>query len=101
LLKPYHVAWLSVHPDRSEEWLETRLSEGFDIHHLDGDHGNNDPTNLVLIEHGDHMMLHGGRKLCRLARKKPQRRKAVERKLTRRQVDKMLTDWRLTRAYCS
>lgn len=35
------------------------LIEGFDIHHRDGDHSNNSPDNLVLIEHIDHMRLHG------------------------------------------
>jgi hypothetical protein len=35
------------------------LSEGFDLHHIDGNHANNDPLNLVLIYHPDHMMLHG------------------------------------------
>lgn len=35
------------------------LKEGFDVHHVDGDHGNNTPLNLVLIEAVDHMRLHG------------------------------------------
>lgn len=42
------------------------IVEGFDVHHIDGNHENNDPQNLVLIEHTDHMMLHGGRHLGRL-----------------------------------
>jgi hypothetical protein len=33
---------------------------------MDGDHANNDPSNLVLIEASDHMMLHGGRILRRI-----------------------------------
>jgi hypothetical protein len=33
--------------------------QGFDIHHVDGDHDNNDPDNLVLIERYDHLRLHG------------------------------------------
>lgn len=37
-----------------------KLGEGFDVHHIDGDHGNNCPLNLVLIEHTDHMALHNG-----------------------------------------
>lgn len=57
--KPYHDAWLSAHPTRTEGWLRDRLAEGFDIHHLDGNHDNNDPPNLVLIEHEDHLRLHG------------------------------------------
>ena len=58
-LKEYHFAWLSSHPERTTDWLRFMLKAGFDIHHLDGDHGNNDPKNLVLIEHRDHMRLHG------------------------------------------
>ena len=57
MLKPYHVNWLQKHPDRSEEWLETVLSNGFDIHHLDGDHSNNEWENLILVEHSDHMRI--------------------------------------------
>lgn len=43
------------------------LKAGFDIHHMDGDHDNNDPANLVLIEHTDHMRLHGMTGLGRVA----------------------------------
>ncbi|MEL6568189.1 MAG: HNH endonuclease [Pseudomonadota bacterium] len=57
--EPYHLIWLRSHPHRSEEWLKARLADGFDIHHVDGDHKNNDTDNLVLIEHVDHMRLHG------------------------------------------
>lgn len=62
MLTNYQNVWLSAHPERSSEWLIERLKDGFDIHHLDGDHENNDPSNLVLIECGDHMMLHNGKK---------------------------------------
>jgi hypothetical protein len=61
MLPLHHAAWLSVHPDRTEEWLADRLSDGFDIHHVDGDHGNNEPLNLVLMEAVDHMRMHGPR----------------------------------------
>jgi hypothetical protein len=94
-LHRHHLAWLAVHPDRSEEWLKTKLSEGFDVHHLDGDHFNNDPANLVLIDHADHMMLHGANKLVRLGRKKRPSRRPPNRKLSRKQVDKILNDYRL------
>jgi hypothetical protein len=62
----HHVAWLSAHPHRSRRWFSERLADGFDVHHLDNDHENNAPDNLVLIEHTDHMALHGGRGLGRL-----------------------------------
>ena len=58
--KPHYEAWLGAHPHRSRRWLRAKAKEGFDIHHLDGDHENNDPKNLVLIEHTDHMSLHNG-----------------------------------------
>lgn len=58
-LKSYHYAWLSVHLNRTAEWLIDRIADGFDLHHADGDHYNDDPYNLVLIECTDHMRLHG------------------------------------------
>lgn len=54
----YHHAWLSAHPARTFEWLRERIADGFHIHHVDGDHGNNDPANLILIEGADHIGLH-------------------------------------------
>lgn len=55
----HHEVWLSTHPRRTKQWLEERLEDGFDIHHIDGDHGNNSPDNLILLEHQDHMNIHG------------------------------------------
>lgn len=60
-LDEHHLAWLSVHKGRTEEWLARCLADGFDVHHMDGNHENNDPGNLVLIEAADHMYLHNGR----------------------------------------
>lgn len=67
--EPHHLAWLEGHPHRSPEWLASQLRDGFDVHHLDGDHANNDPRNLVLIEHTDHMAIHGGWMLGRLEKR--------------------------------
>ncbi len=58
-LQSYHHAWLSAHPGRDEAWLTERMADGFHIHHIDGDHANDVPANLVLIEGVDHMRLHG------------------------------------------
>lgn len=55
----HHLVWLMSHPHRSSDWLRNALKDGFDVHHIDGDHSNNAPENLVLIEHVDHMALHG------------------------------------------
>lgn len=55
----YHYSWLGAHPERSFEWLRDRISDGFHIHHVDGDHGNDTPTNLLLIDGVDHLRLHG------------------------------------------
>lgn len=74
-MQDYHRIWLEKHPHRSEEWLKERLSEGFDIHHADGDRSNNDHDNLMLIDHVDHMGLHGI-PLNRMARRYKERRKS-------------------------
>jgi hypothetical protein len=67
----HHAAWLSAHPDRDEQWFADRIKDGFDVHHLDGNPENNDPANLALIEHADHMMLHGMTKTSALNRMTP------------------------------
>jgi hypothetical protein len=60
-LSPPQIAWLTKHQERSEEWLRARLADGFEIHHLDGNHANDEPGNLLLIESVDHKSLHGRR----------------------------------------
>ena len=71
----HHEAWLSAHPERSSEWFVDRMREGFHIHHIDGNHDNNDANNLVMIESGDHMLLHNGAK--RLLWRPPSARKSA------------------------
>jgi hypothetical protein len=84
-MQSYHLAWLSAHPDRTPEWLRDRFRDGFDIHHIDGNHANDDPTNLVLIEHGDHMRLHGinqpGIRLISIRPRKPSKRTLLKREV--------------------
>lgn len=58
-LEQHHIVWLANHPDRSEEWLKAILKQGFEVHHVDGDHDNNSPRNLILMERNDHRELHG------------------------------------------
>lgn len=90
-MKLWHTAWLSAHPYRTEEWLREKLRDGFDVHHMDGDKANNDSSNLVLIEHVDHMRLHGSPniKLGRLGfssrgpRRAKQKNDAVEKAMER------------------
>ena len=75
-MQDYHYVWLVAHPHRTENWLRDRLRDGFDIHHVDGNKANNIAANLALIEHTDHMALHGGRTLGRLSGGKyPRQRK--------------------------
>jgi hypothetical protein len=58
-MNPHHEAWLAAHPERTAVWLAERIADGFDVHHVDGDRENNAPDNLILIEHTDHMSIHG------------------------------------------
>ncbi len=58
-LEPYHYVWLGSHPDRTEAWLRERLADGFHVHHVNGNHEDNDPDNLALMEGVDHLRLHG------------------------------------------
>lgn len=57
-MKPYHKAWLSAHPERTEQWLKERLADGFDVHHVNGDHFDDHPDNLALIESTDHAKIY-------------------------------------------
>ena len=59
VLAPHIAAWLGAHPERDAAWLAERQRDGFDVHHLDSNHENNAPDNLVLIEHSDHIRMHG------------------------------------------
>jgi hypothetical protein len=58
-MKKSRLIWLSAHPGRDRDWLEAKRDEGFEVHHLDGNRNNNDPTNLILIDGEDHRRLHG------------------------------------------
>lgn len=69
-----HYVWLAKHPERSEDWLKRMLGMGFDIHHVDGDRENNDPSNLVLIERKDHRDFHT--RVQRMEYSKPRERRA-------------------------
>lgn len=54
-----HKIWLDHHPEYDEFWLSQATQAGFDIHHIDSNHDNNDIDNLLLIEKADHARLHG------------------------------------------
>ena len=64
----HHLVWLEAHPCRDSAWLCFMIKNGMDIHHIDGNHDNNDSSNLILIEAQDHMMLHNGKRSLRNAR---------------------------------
>lgn len=73
-LQTYHYVWLQKHPDRTEAWLRERLKDGFHIHHVDNNHGNDDPDNIVMIEGRDHMILHGRPMFLKRAKASPERK---------------------------
>lgn len=96
-VKNYHLAWLAGHPERDLAWLRDRLADGFHVHHVDGNHCNEAPENLVLIDGADHMRLHGnpgglrgsinsGRKggLARAKNQSPEQRKAQARRAAKK-----------------
>lgn len=56
---PHHAAWLRRNTHRDAEWLQRMIDDGFEVHHLNEDEHNNDPTNVVLLDMGDHALLHG------------------------------------------
>jgi hypothetical protein len=84
-LQPYHYVWLE-HREKSVEWLRERMAEGFHIHHIDGDHNNNDKSNLALVYGKDHIeKLHAGSpsrssSSMGISRKLNQRKKAIEKR---------------------
>lgn len=53
-MKKWHRNWLQRHPWRTKEWLQERLRDGFDIHHLDNNPFNHSPDNLILVDGNDH-----------------------------------------------
>jgi hypothetical protein len=55
MMREHHYIWLEGQPTRNKKWLQERLDDGFDIHHIDGNHANNHPMNLCLIEGIDHL----------------------------------------------
>ena len=57
-MKAHHLAWLKAHPERTAAWLGQAFEQGFEVHHLDENHDNDHPENLVLIEHTDHFKIH-------------------------------------------
>lgn len=63
-LQSYHRVWLSCHPGRTEQWLRERMADGFHVHHADGDHTNDAPNNLILLEGLDHMLIVHGHKVA-------------------------------------
>lgn len=107
-MKEYHLVWLDAHSDRTEKWLLDRLADGFDIHHLDGNHENNISTNLILVECQDHMLLHSGvsdvslsrmsKRASALRHEKPKQSKLVTYRLAYEMFGKGLS-WRQISAH--
>lgn len=77
--KSYHHVWLASHPHRTADWLAARLAEGFDVHHINGDHNDDTPDNLALIECADHMHLHGKPNFLRMSLMSRPRRIVIRR----------------------
>ena len=60
-------------------WTEEPIPEGFDVHHLDMDHSNNAPHNLVAIPHELHRNIHSTyMKLMSALSKQPHAMKVID-----------------------
>ncbi len=46
------------HKKKYEEYFGLKLSELFDVHHIDGNRGNNDIDNLLALPKGTHQKYH-------------------------------------------
>ena len=44
----------------AEEYFQKKLLPDEVVHHIDGNHDNNDPENLVIMKRSQHSRLHGG-----------------------------------------
>lgn len=51
---PYHQIFIDAHPELGL----FEVPEGYDIHHKDFNHYNDNPENLQLLTHGEHTRLH-------------------------------------------
>ncbi|MFW9899768.1 MAG: NUMOD3 domain-containing DNA-binding protein [Candidatus Thorarchaeota archaeon] len=49
----YYKIWNEHHPDDP-----ITIGDGYHIHHIDGDHNNNDPDNLQKMKAFDHLSFH-------------------------------------------
>ena len=54
-----------------ENHIGTRVPEGYAVHHINGIKTDNDPSNLTMMPHGEHTILHHlGRKASKETREK-------------------------------
>lgn len=90
-MKAYHEAWLKKHPNRTRRWLQEKIRDGFDVHHVDGNHKNNAPDNLALIETDDHLRLHGSglRRMFIEAEERAEKRRETGRQIYERRATPM------------
>lgn len=50
------------HRKVAEEKLGRKLTPGEEVHHIDGDHFNNDPENIEVLTKSEHAKIHASRK---------------------------------------
>lgn len=55
---PFICRWCGDEVDAWDESIPLRTAKAFCVHHVDHDHDNNDPTNLVAMHYGCHISYH-------------------------------------------
>lgn len=82
-------------PEHRLVWERTRgyWPDGKDIHHIDGDRGNNDPSNLEKLDRDEHLREHSVSQRMRLIRSRNGRKRFSDPRERKKQSRRMKEWW--------